>query len=201
MISDLNRASRGQKPTGVKLPPGRRVGVTFVSSLTGRRVPLRGALTRPATISCINRLLFLVAQDRHDPILVEINAQGGSWFESLWFIQTMDRVACPVPTFCSGPVADAAVIIAAHGQRGCRVAAPEAQFRFSPGATPENATESVRNSNARQELIGVLAQDTGKPPAEIARWLEAGATFTAQQALELGLIDLVSPKPVFPSKA
>jgi ATP-dependent protease ClpP protease subunit len=103
----------------------------------------------------------------------------------------MDHTSCPIPTFCRGEARGMAIVIAAHGFRGFRAAAPDCRFSFSTGLPEEQEALS-------EEVVAILLKDAAKGEMELRRWLETGAEFSAEEALRLGLIDASSPKPLFP---
>ncbi len=160
-----------------------------------RQVPVRGELTRRNAAACINRLLILAAEDGAAPILVEVRSPGGSPAESLALIKTMNGIGCPIATFCREAVGSSAVVVA-HGRRGCRAATSDARLFFAPASSPGKGRP--QDLSSLQTLAEILAQDTGRSAAETLRWLQQGAQFSAQEALRMGLIDAISPKPILP---
>src|SRR6516225_1288317 len=100
----------------------------LASRFLERRVPLRGRINRQLASCCIARLLVLATEDRQKPIVTYIDSPGGSVSESLNVISTMNGIQTPVVTFCRGLVGGAAVVIAAHGLKGVRIAEPGKKF-------------------------------------------------------------------------
>ena len=95
-----------------------------------RRLTLRGRLTKPIAACCIARLLVLATEDHRQPIIAYIDSGGGLASETLGIISTMNGIRCPVITFCNGQAAGPALVIAAHGLKGFRVAVQGARFSF-----------------------------------------------------------------------
>ncbi len=160
-----------------------------------RRVPVRGPITKLVSTSCIARLLVLVAEDEHAPILAYIDSPGGLASEALRILSSLNGITTPVATFCRGLQGGAATALAAHGFRGMRACSPNARFsfRFDPENPRHKDAEECRNS-----LAEILAQDTRQPVQKVLEWFSSEAQFTAQQALTNGLIDSIAAKPVFP---
>ena len=117
----VNRGSEvaGNKPASLRPSTGR-----LTSPVQERRVALRGQLTRVVASCCIARLVVLAAEDQRDPIFVHIDSPGGSIAEAMGILSTMNGIRCPVITFCRREAMGPAAIIAAHGLRGYRAAAP-----------------------------------------------------------------------------
>ena len=158
-----------------------------------RLVAVRGPITRRTAILVVNRLVYLAAEDPRAPVPMEINSPGGPMSLSSRILKVMERVACPIATFCRGEVRGAALILAASGLRGFRAAAPECRFSFS--SKWREAKDGWVPEQVRQMLL-----DAVRDPAPLAGWLETGAEFGPEQALKCGLIDSISAKPVFPRK-
>jgi ATP-dependent protease ClpP protease subunit len=132
-------------------------------------------------------LLVLATEDRQRPIVTYIESPGGSVQESLNVISTMNGIHSPVVTFCRGLIGGGAAVICAHGLKGFRAADPGARFSF--------------HESYLRLLVQVLAADTGHPESEVLQWFTEGVEFSAQQAMENGLIDAIARTPLLPSVA
>jgi ATP-dependent Clp protease protease subunit len=164
-----------------------------------RRVPLRGQITNQLASCCIARLLVLATEDTHKPIVTYIESPGGSIPEALNVISTMNGIRSPVATFCRGSIGGAAVVIAAHGKKGFRIAHPAAHFSLDLSITGCKNGEIEAKESYLKMLAQILGADTGRPELEVARWLNDGMLFTAEQALEHGLIDAIAAQPILPN--
>ena len=158
-----------------------------------RVVALRQPITRRNAAYTINRLLYLEAGGDRSPILMEVQSSGGPMEDASGIIRVMERSSCPVATFCDGEVHGTAVVIAASGARGFRVAHPECRFSLPTGlAQPEI-------DGLMAALTAKLGKDHANGSAELLEWSRTGAEFNAEQALKLGVIDAISPKPRVPA--
>ena len=176
----------------------RRSTGLLASRLLERRVPLRGKITGQLASCCIARLLVLATEDRDKPIVTYIDSPGGSVSKSLTVISTMNGIHTPVVTFCRGAVAGPAVVIAAHGAKGFRTAAPGTSFSLRLQSESANNSHSEGYESYLRLLTQILAADTARPEEEVLRWLTDGALFTAQEAVQKGLIDAIAPEPLLP---
>ena len=166
-----------------------------------RRAPLRGPLTKQTASCCIARILVLAAEDPERAVVTYIaDSTGGVAAESLVVISTMNGVRSPIVTFCRGTIGWPAAVIAAHGLKGFRAAAPGTCFSFKdlPGADPAGKTSGPGSSLSL--LAETVAADAQKRPADVLKWLKEGAVFSAEEALRNGLIDSISANPVLPPR-
>lgn len=127
---------------------------------------------------------------------MEINSPGGLIPQSLELIRIMDKLSCTVRTLCCGVVNGTAVAIAAHGARGFRGALPTCRFSLALDAAATDSTPAPgKEEPLAQMVVDLLVRDGAKDRAQIVSWVESGAVFGAQEALEAGLIDFIAPPP------
>lgn len=139
---------------------------------------------------------MLAAEDQQEPIIMYIDSPGGSTSEAMGILSTMNGVRCPVLTFCRGQAAGPAAVIAAHGLAGYRVATPGARFSLrlsASGGGPSDGLESLLPL-----LSEGLSKDARHSPEEVMEWFRSGSEFTAQEALQRGIIDSIAEAPVVP---
>ena len=159
---------------------------------------LRGKITRQIASCSIARLLVLTTDEYRLPIVIHIDSPGGAVAEGLGVISTMNGIRSPVGTFCRGEAGGTAAAIAAHGVKGCRVAAAEARFSFK---LPEEDSSRHRTSGHEsflRTLSEIIARDSGQEESEVMAWFREGTVFNAQEALAHGLIDQIAPNPILP---
>ena len=158
--------------------------------------PLRGRITRQLGSCCIARLLVFGTEDRSRPILLHVDSTGGQIPSALSIISTMNGIRTPIATFFGPRVGGTAVVIASHGLRGFRVAPPGGQISFK--TLSQEAVESDETASMLFLLAEVLAKDANQSETRVMGWLRDGAEFDARQALEAGLIDVISNVPLLP---
>ncbi len=152
-----------------------------------RQVLLRGRITRQNAACCVARLLVLASEAPRQPIVMQIDSPGGLFTESLMIASTMKGIKCPVTTICQSGVGGSAVMIAAQGSLGLRVAMPSAKFSFhellnEPSLTPVNRGLFAEN----------LAQSTKRSVKEVLEWMAEGAVFSPDEAIANRLIDTIA---------
>ena len=161
-----------------------------------RVFPLRGRITRQLCGCCIARLLVFATGDRSRPILLHIDSTGGQISSALNIISTMNGIHTPIATFFGTVAEGTAVVIGAHGLRGFRVAPPGVRLSFKTLA--QEVAAGGHMASMLPLLAEVLAKDTNQSEARVMGWLRDGAEFNARQALEAGLIDVISSAPIMP---
>jgi ATP-dependent protease ClpP protease subunit len=162
-----------------------------------RRVPLRGHLDNQLASCCIARLLVLATENNDKAIITYIESSSGLVPEALSVISTMNGIRTPVATFSRGLISGPAVMIAAHGKKGFRTAEPTAKFSLMLDKSGKNFDPESHESYLKL-LVQILASDTARSETEVMRWFTQGAVFSAGQAVEHGLIDVIGREPTVP---
>ena len=163
--------------------------------LLKRLVSLRGPLTRQRVIFVMGRMLFLAAEEPNEPMLLEVNSPGGTKEHVMDILRIMDRVGCGVATFCRREARGTALVIAAHGLRGFRAALPECRFSLSSSSISGDAKPLP------DALLKILLKDVGSHSPPLLRSHKEPAEFDSLTALRNGLIDTISPTPLYPGNA
>jgi len=144
------------------------------------------------------QLLCLQQMDAERDIEIYINSPGGSFTALTAIYDTMRYIKPDVRTVCLGQAASAAAVILAAGTKGKRLALPNSRILIHQPATEGGYGQSSDIEIQAREILRIrslmeqmLAEDTGKSPAEVSRDIERDKYLTAEQALEYGLIDEV----------
>jgi ATP-dependent Clp protease, protease subunit len=144
------------------------------------------------------QLLCLQQMDAERDIEIYINSPGGSFTALTAIYDTMRYIKPDVRTVCLGQAASAAAVILAAGTKGKRLALPNSRILIHQPATKGGYGQSSDIEIQAREILRIrslmeqmLAEDTGKTPAEVSRDIERDKYLTAEQALEYGLIDEV----------
>ncbi len=149
---------------------------------------------KTASMVCA-QLLFLQAEAPDAPAHLYINSPGGVVTAGLAIYDTMRHISCPVFTLCMGQAASMAAVLLAAGEPGGRRALPSSRimvhqpsggFRGQASDAAIHTTEMLR---LRALLDAVLAGATGLAPDAVSALTERDTFLSAQEALELGIID------------
>jgi len=143
------------------------------------------------------QFLFLESEDPEKEIAFYINSPGGSVTAGLAIYDTMQFIKPPVSTLCLGQAASMGALLLAAGQKGRRYALPHSRIMIhqplggAQGQATDIDIQAREILRLRERVDEIYAQASGKPVEEVHRDMERDRFFTAQQALEYGLIDRV----------
>lgn len=168
------------------------------SRLLKDRIIFLGEEVNEATASLVvAQLLFLEAEDPERDIQLYINSPGGSVTAGFAIYDTMNYIKCDVSTICIGMAASMGAFLLAGGQKGKRLALPNAEIMIHQplGGAQGQATEiqiaAEHILKTKEKINQILADATGKPVEVIAADTDRDNWKTAEQAKEYGLIDRV----------
>ncbi|GAA2308180.1 ATP-dependent Clp protease proteolytic subunit [Actinomadura luteofluorescens] len=144
------------------------------------------------------QMLALEGMDADRPIALYINSPGGSITAMLAICDTMRYVRPEIETTCVGQAGSAAAVLLAAGSPGRRQALPgarillhEPEIETASGPATDLAIQAQEVLRLRGQTEAILAEATGRDPADIRRDLDRDRYFTAAEAKEYGLIDAV----------
>jgi len=112
----------------------------------------------------------------------------------------MQYIKADVATICVGMAASMGAFLLAAGTKGKRSALPNSEIMIHQpsGGVKGQATDieiqARRMIDLKAKLNKILAENTGKPLAEIERDTERDYFMTAEEALAYGVIDKVLHK-------
>ncbi len=124
-----------------------------------------------------------------------INSPGGSVSDGLAIYDTINMLECEVRTICVGLAASMGAFLLSSGSRGMRLALPNSEILIhqplggAQGQASDIIIAAKHIEQTRKRLNSILAMNTGKTLARIAKDTDRDNTMTAQQALKYGLID------------
>jgi ATP-dependent Clp protease protease subunit len=145
----------------------------------------------------VAQLLHLESQDSEKDISIYINSPGGSIYSGLAIYDTMRFVKPDIATMCVGVAMSLGSLLLAAGTKGKRAALPNSRILIhQPSAGFEGQSTDIEIHareiiKMRQQIDAIYADSTGKPEDQVRRDMERDRFFTAEQALEYGLIDRV----------
>ena len=168
------------------------------SRLLKDRIILLGEAVDDHTASLIcAQLLFLESEDPEKEIYLYINSPGGLVTAGLAIYDTMQYIACPVATLCMGQAASMGALLLSAGTAGMRYSLPHSRimihqpsggFRGQATDIEIHARETLRLKDA---LNRIMASHSGQTPERIAELTERDNFLSAEEAMNLGLIDRV----------
>jgi ATP-dependent Clp protease, protease subunit len=145
----------------------------------------------------VAQLLHLESQDSEKDISIYINSPGGSVYSGLAIYDTMRFVKPDIATMCVGVAMSMGSLLLAGGTKGKRAALPNSRILIhQPSAGFEGQSTDIEIHareilNVRDRLDQIYSEHTGRTKEEVRADMERDRFFTAEQALEYGLIDRV----------
>jgi ATP-dependent Clp protease protease subunit len=145
----------------------------------------------------VAQLLFLDREDPERRIQMYINSPGGVIYAGMAIYDTMQAIHPPVSTTAVGWTASFGTILLTAGTKGLRMALPNATIHMHQplGGAQGQADDIVIQANEvmrlKDRLVDILVKHTGKDAKTIIDNTNRDTYFSAQQAVEFGLIDTV----------
>ena len=142
-------------------------------------------------------MLFLNSQDPDREIRLYINSPGGQITSGLAIYDTMKMIQAPVSTTAVGMAASMATILLTAGAKGKRYALPHSTIHLHQpmggvqGQASDIEIEAREILRMRDLLNGILRDSTKMSDDQINKYTDRNMYLTAQQAVEVGLIDSV----------
>jgi ATP-dependent Clp protease, protease subunit len=143
----------------------------------------------------IQKLLFLVTENKSSDIHMYINSPGGSVSATLALYDTMQFIDCPVNTYCMGLAASGAAILLAAGAKGKRFCLPNSKVMIHQpygqvgGQVSDIEIQANEILKERDRLNQILAHHTGQSIDFIAKATDRDKYYSAMEAKEFGIVD------------
>lgn len=146
----------------------------------------------------VAQLLYLAGEDPKRDIKLYINSPGGSVYDGLAIIDTMNYIQPDVQTIGIGLQASMGAMLLSCGAKGKRFVLPNARVMIhqpSYGAGQAKVTDQEielrEGLYLKQRLIDILAEQTGKDKKTIERDMDRDNWMSAEEAKDYGIIDEV----------
>lgn len=168
------------------------------SRLLKERVIFMGEEVNSATANIvIAQLLHLAYEDPKKDIKLYINSPGGSVYDGLAIIDTMNYIEPDVQTIGIGLQASMGAMLLSAGAKGKRFALPNARIMIHQ---PSSGTEGKITDQEialregvylKKVLAEMMAKNTGKTLAQVEKDMDRDNWMSAKEAKEYGIIDEV----------
>jgi ATP-dependent Clp protease, protease subunit len=145
----------------------------------------------------VAQLLHLESQDPDKDVSLYINSPGGVVYSGLAIYDTMQFIKCDVQTICFGIAMSMGSLLLAGGAPGKRLTLPNSRILIhqpSGGFQGQASDIEIHAKEAlelRRRLDEIYAEHTGQSVEQVHDDMDRDRFFTAQQALEYGLVDRV----------
>jgi len=181
---------------------GERVFDIYSRLLRDRVIFLGSEIFDEVANVIVAQLLFLEADDPDKDIHLYINSPGGSITAGLAIYDTMQFIRCDVSTTCIGQAASMGAWLVAAGTKGKRTALANARIMIhqpmggARGQASDIDIQAQEILKLRQAMNEILASHTGRAVDEIASDTERDYYLSAQEALDYGIVDVVTSQRV-----
>ena len=166
--------------------------------LKSRTVVISQQVDAELTAKVLSQLVLLEQDGQEEPVTVFINSPGGEIFSGFAIFDMLNFIACPVTTIVTGFAASMGSILSMAADKGRRFAMPQAKIMIHQpllmgyqGRASECEIQAREILKTRDHLVKLYSEQTGKSREEIKKALDRDNWFTAEEALEYGLLDKV----------
>ncbi len=165
--------------------------------LEDRIIFLSGEIDDAMANTIVAQLIYLESDNPSKPISMYINSPGGSVSAGLAIYDTMKYVKCDVATICIGMAASMAAVILSSGTKGKRYCLPNSEVMIHQplggmqGQASDIKIQAEHILMLKNKLNAILAENTGNSVKTIERDTDRDNYFSAEDALEYGLIDRI----------
>ncbi len=147
----------------------------------------------------IAQMLFLENQDPNKDIIFYVNSPGGSVYDGLAIIDTMNYVKCDIQTVGVGMQASMGAVLLSNGTKGKRMILPNSKVMihqpWSTGRDRASVTEmeiTLREmQDIKKRLVDIIARNTGKSRDKVEKDADRDFWMSAEEATKYGIVDKV----------
>ena len=150
------------------------------------------------------QLLFLESENPKREIAMYINSPGGVVTSGLAIYDTMQYIRSPISTVCIGQAASMGSLLLASGEKGLRIALPNARIMVHQpsGGFRGQASDIQRHAEdiiaTKRRLNEIYVKHTGQPYERVEKTLDRDHFMTAEEAQTFGIVDRVYERRELP---
>lgn len=191
----MNKPTNYLVPTVIEKSYDGERAYDIYSRLLKDRIVFLGDEVNPATANLVVAQLLFLDQQNHDDINFYINSPGGSVYDGLAILDTMNLIKSDVATFGVGLQASMGAVLLASGTKGKRYMLPHARTMIhqvasgTKGKITDMEIDLKEGLELKNELIDILTSATGQDRDKVRNDMERDYWMTAKEAKTYGLID------------
>ena len=169
--------------------------------LENRIIFLIGDINYSTASRVMMQMLYLEDQKRSQTINFYINSHGGAVDDTLAIYDTMRFISSDVATYCIGRAYSGAALLLASGTAGQRHILPHAKVMIHQpygGVTGQASDVKIQADEivkSKAALNKILSEHTGQSVEKVSADSERDKFFSATEAKEYGLVDVVCDFP------
>ena len=193
-----------KKPTNYLVPTvveetsrGERAYDIYSRLLTDRIIFLGEDVNSHTANLIVAQLLFLAHEDPKKPIKLYINSPGGSVYDGLAIIDTMNYVEPLVETIGIGLQASMGAMLLSSGAKGHRFCLENSRIMIhqpSSGTEGKITDQEIMLKEGiflKKRLAEIFARNTGKDLKTVEKDMDRDHWMSADEALNYGIIDKI----------
>ena len=179
----IERSARGEREYDI-----------YSRLLNERIIFLGSAIDDDVANVVVAQLLHLESVDPDKDVAIYINSPGGSIYSGLAIFDTMNFIKPDVATMCVGIAMSMGSLLLAGGTHGKRSALPNSRILMHQpssgfeGQATEIEIQAREVLSLRARVDEIYAKSTRRPVEDVHRDMERDRFFTAEAAVEYGLI-------------
>jgi ATP-dependent Clp protease protease subunit len=181
------------------IPPSTLPRIQLTVTSQERIICLNGEVNETLSAAVVAQLLFLESDAPDKSITLYINSPGGSVTAGLAIYDTMTYITSPVSTVCVGQAASMGSLLLCGGEKGKRFCLPHSSIMIHQpsggyfGQASDIAIHATEILRVRKQLNQIYKKHLTKVHTleEIERLMERDKFLTAQEALEMGIVDRI----------
>ncbi len=174
---------------------GERAYDIYSRLLTDRIVFLGDEVNSTTANLVVAQLLFLANEDPKKDIKLYINSPGGSVYDGLAIIDTMDYIQPDVQTIGIGLQASMGAMLLSCGAKGKRFVLPNSRIMIhqpSSGTQGKITDQEIALKEGiylKKKLAEIFAERTGKSLSQVERDMDRDNWMSADDAMKYGIVD------------
>ncbi|MCC6788425.1 MAG: ATP-dependent Clp protease proteolytic subunit [Hyphomonadaceae bacterium] len=176
----------------------------FSRLLRERIIFINGPIEDNLASVVVAQLLFLESESPKREIAMYVNSPGGIVTSGLAIYDTMQYIRSPISTVCIGQAASMGSLLLASGEKGLRIALPNARIMVHQpsGGFRGQASDIERHAEdiiaTKRRLNEIYVKHTGQPYERVEKTLDRDHFMTAEEAQAFGIVDRVYEKRDLP---
>lgn len=161
-------------------------------------------MNETVSAAVVAQLLYLESDSPEKAITLYINSPGGSVTAGLAIYDTMSYIRSPVSTVCVGQAASMGSLLLCGGEKGKRFCLPHSSIMVHQpsggyfGQASDIAIHATEILRVRKKLNQIYMRHLTKEHSleDIERLMERDKFLSAEEALEMGIIDQILDRRV-----
>ena len=176
---------------------GERVYDIYSRLLNDRIISLGEDVNAHTANLVVAQMLYLAHEDPKKPIKLYLNTPGGSVYDGLAIIDTMNFIEPDVETIGIGLQASMGAMLLSSGAKGKRYCLPNARVMIhqpSSGTEGKITDQEIMLKEGiflKKRLAEIFAKNTGKSLDQVEKDMDRDNWMSAEEALKYGIIDKI----------